>query len=129
MVDDAARRECNVGAELVPCSQPARVARRLLLRLDPSELDACRALSVFARQPASFQIVRAKRDVASKFGVHVVLHRGSAENASRKGADAQQKVAHNDSGVASNAAVMPATMCSQLDRSSRSCLRPAGVSE
>src|SRR5690348_11773079 len=128
MVSDAAHREREVGAELLPQPQPARVARRFLLRFDTAELDTGRTLGGVARQAAPLEVVGAMLDVAPELLVHLTLERRAAEEVADSRADAADERPHNDLGVARSAAVMPATTCSQLERSVRSCFRPSVVS-
>src|SRR6185437_12437161 len=104
------------------------IARGFLLRLHAPELDARRALGDIAREPAPLEVVGAMLEMALELVVHLALDRGRGEQAARDGAEAGEARVHSDSGVARSAAVMPATTCSQLDRSSRSCFRPSGVS-
>ncbi len=76
---DAAGREGDVGAKLVPGAEAACVARRVLLRLDPAELDARRALGDLSRESAPLEVVRTMRDVAPEFVVHLALERAPAD--------------------------------------------------
>ncbi len=134
---DAAGSEGDVGANLVPRAEAACFARGVLLSLDPAEFDARRALGDLSRESAPLEVVRTMRDVAPELVVHLALERPPADEVTKHrscatdhgGESGGDGGAHSDSGVARSAAVMPATVCSQLERSSRSCLRPAGVSE
>ena len=130
---DPARRERDVGAELVPAAESAGVAGRVFLRLDSAELDARRAFGGFSRKSALLEVVRPMRDVAAELVVHVALDRAPADELAQRRSRAidrsEDSGDHSDSGVARSAAVIAATICSQLERSSRSCLRPAAVSE
>ena len=125
---EAADGEEDVGEELIPQAQPARVARRFLLRFDSAEFDSRRSLGRRARQAAPLEVVGAEGDVAPELRVHLALERGTSEQVAQQRSCAEGHRSHSDSGVARNAADMAATIWSQLDRSSRSCFRPAGVS-
>src|SRR2546423_1778860 len=127
MVREAARRELDVGAELLPETQSARVARRLLLRFHAAELGAGRTLRSLPRQAAPLEVVRTMVDVAPELLIHLALERRAADEVAYYRPGAADTCSHSDSGVARSAAVMLATTCSQLERSSRSCFRPAGV--
>src|SRR5579884_2447658 len=128
MAPESARREDDVAADLLPPLDAARVARRLLLRFHAAELDSRRTLGRFARHAAPLEIVRAELDVARELVVHVALERVAADEMASECTNAPYKKSHSDAEVARRAAVIPATTCSQLERSSRSAFRPSGVS-
>jgi hypothetical protein len=127
MVTETARGEPDVRVQLAPRAPAAHVARRFLLRFHPPELDSCGALGGLARQPSPLEVRGAQLDVGSELLVHLALVRRTAKEMADDGTKAIQTRRHRESGVARSAAVMPATTCSQLERSSRSCLRPSGV--
>src|SRR5690348_626281 len=113
MVADAAHRERDIGSQLFPRAQRARVTRRLLLRFDAAELDARGTLGGVACQAAPLEIVCAVEDMAPVLLVHLALQRGAIEEVTQDRASAVHEYSHNVPGVARSAAVMPATTCSQ----------------
>src|SRR5690242_21663520 len=119
MMREAAHREGEVGPKFVPEPKTARVARGFFLCFHAAELDAGRPLRGVARQSGSLEVVRAQLNVTPEFLVHLALERRAAENVTHFHADTIEECCHTDSGVASSAAVMPATTCSQLERSAR----------
>src|SRR5689334_13752549 len=112
MVCYAPRRERDIRPQLLPEPQAARVARRFLLCFDTAELDACRTQRGLGRHPAPCEIVGAQLDVAPELLVHVALERRAVEHVPEDGADTADEHVHIESGVASRAAVIPATTCS-----------------
>ena len=76
---EAARRELDVGAELPPQTQSARVPRRLFLRFHAAELGARRTLRGVPRQAAPLEVVRTMLDVAPELLVHLALERRAAD--------------------------------------------------
>jgi len=129
VVHDPAECERDVGAKLVPESHATRIARRVLLRFDAAELHTRGAFRLMSRQTGSLEVLGAQIDVVLKLGIHLAFIIASPDDVASECAHTGQGIAHIDSVVARSAAVIPATTSSHIDRSSRSCFRPAGVSE